>query len=858
MREEVKDTTQEPAGVPLGGLGAGCIELGRDGRFRNITINNNRTSEERIDVSEGAFLAVRAARRGKVRARILQTGSGLPFDEAGIVPPYTPLEDLSWNGLYPCSHYRIEDRQFPLDVNWTGMSPVIPYDVDAASLPLMFMTVYCRNTTSTLRDVSVVFNWENLCGCIRDQFPEHRGPIRPVVVASDEYASLEVADGELDKEPKIAGLEFGFRGECRTNAEGNYTLVAKQQQDVAVSVMAWNERNPRELQVFWDRFHDEGDLGNKISKSEQSHSGAVCCSFSLEPQQGRSVVFIFSWYCPKYEVHGEDYGNAYTNSYDGSLAIASRALRYFRYYFDSVQNWQNRITSSSLPRWFSRLLINNNYVFSTNTLLTRGGHFAMMETPADPLVGSLDRRLHSSLASLLFFPEFETRELGLFVGARDPHESDRPCRYLGRACVGEPGNADSPAPLQDLAPKLVLMVFRNYTMTGKLFVLESLYPRLKQIMTHMLKNECGDNGLPDAPGTTTTYDQWPIYGANSYTAGLWVAAMRAFVKMARRMKDDKEAERYERLVVKAVKHFEADLWSDKLGYYRFYSRDGEHRDACHCAQLAGQWYAEFLCLGRFLPDERVRKALGAIGRLNEKKHAVAKLVTPDGDLCQGVQGKASGDAWPAFYTTHYCCLLMSNGYADRALYILQKTYKNIQGRRGRTFNQPLGWNLETNDAEGWAMDRHMGAPSVWHLFFALLGFSLSLPDQTLWIRPNLPRGVHHLNAPLFTPVCLGWLKFREEDLRAYLQQVQISFDSPITIKTIVLRIPKGVEDVEVTLSNNGAKEDTEHLFGYDGSERLVEIILERPITISEPIVIALRQTKGKRVRFDRVRKESRK
>ncbi|HIJ73035.1 MAG TPA: hypothetical protein HPP83_02930, partial [Candidatus Hydrogenedentes bacterium] len=95
----------EPSGAPLGGIGTGCIEMGLDGRFRNITINNNRTAATRIPVSGGGFLAVRAAQKGRVYARVLHPHTELPFQEAGLVPPYVAADELSWRGLYPCAHY---------------------------------------------------------------------------------------------------------------------------------------------------------------------------------------------------------------------------------------------------------------------------------------------------------------------------------------------------------------------------------------------------------------------------------------------------------------------------------------------------------------------------------------------------------------------------------------------------------------------------------------------------------------------------------------------------------------------------------------------------------------------------------
>src|SRR5690242_2093706 len=88
------------AGVPLGGIGAGCIEVGEDACFRNITINNNRTAASRIPLAPGAFVAVRAATRTATATRILQANTSVAFEQARIAPPYAGADEIAWYGLY--------------------------------------------------------------------------------------------------------------------------------------------------------------------------------------------------------------------------------------------------------------------------------------------------------------------------------------------------------------------------------------------------------------------------------------------------------------------------------------------------------------------------------------------------------------------------------------------------------------------------------------------------------------------------------------------------------------------------------------------------------------------------------------
>jgi non-lysosomal glucosylceramidase len=851
------------AGVPLGGVGAGCIEFAHDGRLRNITINNNRTADERIPVSEGTFVAVRDLQRGKVTTRLLQAGSALPFEGAGIVPPYAAAQQMNWRGLYPCAHYELEDSQFPLELTWSAMSPVIPYDVDASTLPVVFVSLHFKNPTDTTHTVSAVFNWENLCGCTAHSLPEARGPILPVAVTeTGEYVRLGHADAAEEEEensqpPPVAGLDFGCRGDYQTNADGQYCLVAEPGRNADITTMAWDERDPGDLQEFWSQFNYKGRLDDRMAPNKKNHSGALCCSFDLEAGRSQTVAFALAWYCPKFEVNGASLGNGYTVKYGSALEVVNQAVKHHQYYHRAVEDWQSRIMSSSLPRWFNKMLLNSNHVFSTNSILTRDGRFAMMETPDAPLTGALDRRFHSSLGTLLLFPDFEQRELDEFARAVDPEHPGRIFRYLGRGCLHEPHHGTDTDELMDINAKFVLMVYRNYRLTGKRFVLDHLFPRLRQAMEYMQQHDRDRDGLPEQSGRSMTYDDWQVQGVNSYTASLWLAALRAYARLAHSVGLEKEAKYYDKLFAKAAKSFVRQLWRESGGYFRLYQDETAEEalpaahNACHDGQLAGQWYADFLCLGHLVPEEHIRKALGAICGCNDMRHGVARAVIPgeagSENAAAHPDAKQTGTSWPSFSLTHFCCLLMSHGYPDRALYITQKAYKNTQVRRGRRFNQPLGWDLATNDASGWGMDRHMGSTAAWHVLFALQGFHLDLAEQVLWLRPNLPQGVRRLSAPLLTPACFGWLRYREFTHDRYRQKVEISFDGPIRLRKIILRIPQQVTGVEVECVTTEGPELTGHTFGKDGPERLVEIVPHEPVMVGSGLTLTLTQTEGTKV-----------
>ncbi|HIJ73629.1 MAG TPA: hypothetical protein HPP83_05950, partial [Candidatus Hydrogenedentes bacterium] len=737
---------------------------------------------------------------------------------------------------------------------WTAFAPIIPFDLAASTLPVVFLSVFLTNPTDAPFSAATVLNWENLCGCIRGQFPVDRGSIRPFVMVAEagpEAPSQE--EGQKSQAPgpsRARGLSFGVREAYATNAHGNYCLATLPPDDVAVSFLVWDERDPEQLATFWRRFHDVGHLGNEESERAECHSGALCCSCIVAPKQSRAIVYALSWYCPRFVVNGEDLSNNYTNTFQDAIQAAVAAMKYQDYYWRAVDAWQKRILGASLPRWLSRMLINNNCVFSTNTLLTRSGRFAMMETPCDPVMGALDRRFYSSLGTLLFYPALEERELSLFARTQDRQMPGRIVQSLGKMSVRAPSHGPDGIERIDINAKFVLMAYRDYHMTGNLAVLKLLFPRVRQAMEYLLEKDANGDGLPEQSGCSSMYDGWAFPGANSYTSSLWVAALRAYAILARRMDDIEEAKKYERLLRKAISSFKRRFWNEIGGYYRLYDGDanaaaGGPHDGCHTGQLAGQWFADFACLGDLFPQEQIERALEAIFWNNTKKKGMAEGMMPNGSPCQNPPS-FPGDpeanlGWPNISLAHYAALQIYRGDVDRGLHVVQKVYNSIHVRRGRPFNQPLRWDLDADDAAGWGADRHMASLSAWHVLYALEGFYLDIPNQALWIRPHLPRNVYSLSAPLFTPLCFGWLNFAETAEGEYRQQVQVSFDSPVKAKTIVLRIPAHVKDVRIDYQ--GVEEPTkiDHFRGSSGRDTLIEILPKEPIVIRGPVTITLNE-----------------
>lgn len=841
-------------GVPLGGIGTGAMEYGPDAIPRNITINNNRTVVTRIPVSPNAFTAIRVSTPSKSYTRILQPGTEIPFEEAGVSPEHTPEEHLSWHGLYPTANYKFRDAFLPVPFQWTAMATLIPYDNEASNLPINLHFFKFKNNTDEPITVSALMNWENLRGCFENSTTPYRGQIHPIYMTDvDEYLHTHSQMRNVGMSVPI-GLSFAVDEEDMTSYEGNYCLAAANSKGVKVSHQAWDIASKEDIRTLWTNFEGRGELNNTYNRKSTAHHGAVCATKTLEPGDFVGLTFCLSWYFPVYTMANEDVSNYYCRNYSNSIQVAEEGLKNATYFQKAVMNFHERFLKSSLPEWYSRMLINNTHVLTTNTVLTRENEYAMMESPADPFMGVLDRSFYSSFGTMLFFPSYADTELNLLSSTDDTKTPGRIYRDLGKETVHHPGYGGGPVEMIDLNAKFILMSYRNFHMTGKYASLMQIHPRLKEAIEYGMKMDYDGDGIPDAMGDSTTFKGWAMYGLTAYSSGLWIAAMVAYADLTRELKHEEEARFYEETAKKALNHIEKRLWLNDKGYYRLFHnakpiRDSHPRvnDACHSAQLAGAWVADFLKLGGWFPKARIQEALNSIDEINQRKFGYTKGSNSDHSPAEneddfGEKSHAER-SWPAFEAVYLACTHIQQGNVDKGMHILNNIYRNIHLRNNLQFNQPLSWNPDTNEPAGWKNDHHMSALSVWHSLYALLGFFLSVPRKAIAIAPNLPKGVTRLNVPLVTPVSFGRLKY-ECLQEPYRQNVLINFESPLTIRTIQLAIPRTLKNpmISVKLDDETTSFTTEIKQNQTMNE--LNIRLTQELQMQQPILIRI--TEGER------------
>ena len=139
-------------GMPVGGLFAGQLYLGGDGRLWNWDIFN-------VPVFTGADHYAHPMKPSEFLP--LQQGFSLKIGDRTIPLDTNGFADVTFRGEYPIGTVRYNDPSVPLSVTLEAFSPFIPLDVENSSLPATIMRFTLANTSSAPVEASLSGSLEN-------------------------------------------------------------------------------------------------------------------------------------------------------------------------------------------------------------------------------------------------------------------------------------------------------------------------------------------------------------------------------------------------------------------------------------------------------------------------------------------------------------------------------------------------------------------------------------------------------------------------------------------------------------------------------------------------------------------------
>lgn len=792
--------------VPLGGAGAGCIEVAADARLRHISINNNRNPALWIPDSPNTFMAIRFALEGEApRSYILQRDSR--SQNTGVMPlQRIPKGAFSSRGIFPLLHFFAHAKELPFSAVWMHFSPIIPFDLEASVLPLILSSVVVRSRSRRPAQVSLLFHLEHLCG----RHGEDPLLPRPISARYIEEEEQRVALKEEVPPHLHNALLFESGGNPRQprDLDGSYCLAVRSGKQ-EVSVGAYNASEPARCAEFWHHFMATGKVPTGLVGAKAEY-GAVCMQFDLPPKEERQADFVWSWHYPQFHApDGESMGNGYTALVRDAVDAAQKGMRYGGYYHRAVSDWQQRLTSSTLPKWLVKELINSARIFARNGLYADDGRFGLQASPLDTRVGDIASRLYGSLGTLLFLPRFEEEELTLALRARDPRNPDVLCHSLGMASLHNP-QAGAEADQMHIAAQLIVSTYRNYLFTGSIVHARKRFALVRAIMHAVAALDRDGDGFPE--GT----EQNAAFKLNASSCSLWLLAVRCYILLAHEREAPEEAAMAEQLFKRAKESFERLFWREQFGCYALW-REGHEPDDESCAQirfhlgqLAGEWQSELLGLGPLHQPDHVSRTLELMARQFE---ADIGSMTPnmfaDTDAVNRIMGHAG-------------CLLIYRNRVDQGLRCISRLLARCE------------------QVHGAARRQRSSSLAVWHVLQAIHGTMLVAPRQQLRVMPHLPPEIPYLACPLFTPGGLCWLKYHVEDVdNANRQRCHLSFDSPTSIASVIMRVPPATMRVKVKCEMpDGQVHCRVEVGPGDGCKHAI-ITLDRPVHVGSAFSVEL-------------------
>lgn len=685
------------SGLPLGGIGAGKIEILPNGTLDFFTIQNNLdkplTDSQPKKEAEGVLgflfgIQTRTA-QGQTVSRLLQTVK---------VKGFEAVEKIEYEGRFPRAQLFYQDKALPVEVALEATSFFIPQDENNSSLPQATFNFKFTNKAAEEIHINFMSIARNIVGswCVgRYNQVEEDDQFTRIDFLCANALTNDPAEGKLSLAiPKSGEYQISYQGEF--NLQNKSFFFNKEH----ISLRAWD---------YLFKFYNLPNINTqkKVESESVQLAGALNVQMSLRPKETKEVLVYLVWYFP----NGPE-GHAYENKFSQTEEVIKLVHSNHRFMVKKVLSWQEEILNCGLPAWLKDALINDLYPFFSSSLWTKTDKFALVEAPQSCfLTGTLDVRFYSSIATLLFFPRLELKELLLF--ARAQRENGYIPHDLGHKRLDMPSNGTTALFWKDLNPKFILMAYRNFLFTQNKGFLEEIYPATKKALEWIMNTDNNDDYLPDNQGQDQTFDLWPFYGASSYTSSIFLASLLAMEKMAVLMQDDKTKDLAREWFEKGSENFQKKLWNGK--YFICYN-DKNKNESCTVAQLTGQWYAHLLNLGYIVDKEKVKKALGSIFKLNGKSSQLGAIngLLPNGKI--DVICWQSKNIWPGINYA-FCALAIYEGFAKEALELAQKVHSNFTDNIMNPWDQPD--MFDSKSGESLFGDHYMRNMVIWAIPFAL-------------------------------------------------------------------------------------------------------------------------------------------
>ncbi|MGB8260923.1 MAG: non-lysosomal glucosylceramidase [Terracidiphilus sp.] len=747
-------------GAPVGGFGAGTFSRSYRGHFERWHVKAGVHKYE--DVPNSQFAVFAQPEGGAPVAMALAVGKPQGWTMGAWNWSY-PAGDGEYAALYPRSWFAYGTRALPVRLTVEQFSPILPNNYKESSYPVAVYRWTAENPSSRPVTVSILFSWTNMIGWFRDTQHNFEGALN--------QQNIDRVVTEKTQAGTATGIVFDRlrQGDVSEEWDGQFAVAALAGEGAEITTLATYPVEGDGGEV-WRPFGRDGRLPNDappVASSGDPIAGAIAVRFTLAPHETRLVPMALSWDLPVVQFGGgRKWLRRYTRFFgaEGTHAfeMARTALEHHEEWSRAIDAWQKPIVDDERkPAWYRSELFNELYYLADGGTVwarERDGFanpahpssrdrdtFSYLECFDYPYYGTSDVRFYGSFGLLRFWPEIEKQEMLEYA---DSIPESNPQQYVwgwksarenrlvaytrkvpGAAPhdLGAPGedpfvnvnqyNYQDVSNWRDLNSKYVLMVWRDYVLTGSVdeSFLRANWTAVKMALEHLRQYDTDGDGLIENGGfPDQTYDEWIASGESAYTGSLYLAALKAAARMAEKLGEPKAADEYDALEARASTAYIRKLWT---GQYFRYAVKGTDNDAIMAEQLAGQWYASLTGLGDLVPKEMRRTALHKIYEDNVRKFAHGEMgavngVGPDG---QALHSSSQMDEVWTGTTFGLASHMIAEGMRDQGFATARGVYNVVWRDRGYFFRTP-----EAYDIRGlYRASMYMRPGAIWSMEYAL-------------------------------------------------------------------------------------------------------------------------------------------
>ncbi|MDE3100212.1 MAG: twin-arginine translocation signal domain-containing protein [Verrucomicrobiota bacterium] len=575
-------------GVPMGGIGTGCIDIEADGTlgyctafrpvwghgagddggryWRDIIVNAQgrtvRLHDPSRDPMDAPFAAITL---GKTRF-ILSTRLG----ESEALRPI---------GIEYWGHYPVADMEFTLDapvqVGMRVWAPFIPGDVLRSNVPGCVFETRLGNISNFVQQ-----------GTFEISFPG----VRERETGGKPMSPRWITSGALQGIYQSTADKIG------------YVLAA-----IGVPMVA----------------ESNGPAGN-----ETRSGGTVSVPFQLAPNSNKIIRFVLAWYAPQWHSSWtpagiqQSFTRMYTRRFSDALDVARFLAKNHWTILRSILAWQGTVyADESLPGWLRDGLVNILHLIAEESYWAaakapiedwcnpEGGIFSLVEgTDADGQQSCIPCDWYGNLPILYFFPQLARSTLRAYT--HEQRQDGCPPMTLGQGL-----NLTGPyqyAYQQTLNPCVYVdLVDRLWQRTGDDGVLKEFYPAVRKATEFAMNLVPGSDSVIATTGSEW-YESMGIIGLSSHIAGIRLAHLCMVERMAEKTGDAAFAKRCRVWFERGKKALEGVLWTGDHYLLYYDPASGKKSDLILAYTLDGEWMARFHGFPGVFDQRRVEQTLATI------------------------------------------------------------------------------------------------------------------------------------------------------------------------------------------------------------------------------------------------------